>query len=558
MYNKKQDKNAFRKGENSMAWDTLKLSKASRVEAASKLADGKVVKTEDIIPLLETVIHSGDKVVLEGCNQKQAAFLADSLAKVDPVRVNNLNMLIPSVSRDSHLDLFEKGIGGELNFCFAGVQSKRIAKMIEDNKLNVGAIHTYLELYARMFVDLTPNVCLVAAMKADKNGNLFTGAGTEDTPIITEAAAFKSGIVIAQVNEIVETEDLPRIDIIGSWVDYVIKADQPYPMEALFTRDPWKIQDAHILMGMMTIQGIYAKHEVTTLNHGIGYNGAAIELLLPTFGESLGLKGKICTNWVLNPHPTLIPAIESGWVKQVFSFGGELGMERYTSARPDIFFTGPDNILRSNRTIAQIAGLYAIDCFLGGTLQMDYAGNSSTVTKGRLSGFGGAPNMGNNSEGRRHATKAWRDMAAASSIHSGHKIVVQMMKSKGKFGPGFVPVLDAVDIGKKAGMSEAPVMIYGDDVTHVVTEQGIAYLYLAENEYERARMLGAIAQGTPIGNAVNEIEIAAMRRAGKVALPADLGISPDAATKDLLAAQSLDDLVTWSGGLYEIPESFKK
>ena len=49
-----------------------------------------------------------------------------------------------------------------------------------------------------------------------------------------------------------------------------------------------------------------------------------------------------------------------------------------------------------------------------------------------------------------------------------------------------------------------------------------------------------------------------MRRAGKVALPADLGISPDAATKDLLAAQSLDDLVTWSGGLYEIPESFKK
>src|SRR3546814_8199128 len=42
-------------------------------------------------------------------------------------------------------------------------------------------------------------------------------------------------------------------------------------------------------------------------------NTAAIELILPTYGESLGLKGKICRNWTLNPHPTLIPAIETGW-----------------------------------------------------------------------------------------------------------------------------------------------------------------------------------------------------------------------------------------------------
>ena len=70
-------------------------------------------------------------------------------------------------------------------------------------------------------------------------------------------------------------------------------------------------------------------------------------------------------------------------------------MERYTAARPDIFFTGKDGMLRSNRAAAQVAGLYGIDLFLGGTLQMDYEGNSSTVTGGRLSGFGGAPNMGN-------------------------------------------------------------------------------------------------------------------------------------------------------------------
>ena len=70
-------------------------------------------------------------------------------------------------------------------------------------------------------------------------------------------------------------------------------------------------------------------------------------------------------------------------------------MADYTRARPDVFFTGHDGSLRSNRVLAQLAGQYAIDLFIGSTLQMDVEGNSSTVTAGRLSGFGGAPNMGN-------------------------------------------------------------------------------------------------------------------------------------------------------------------
>jgi malonate decarboxylase alpha subunit len=35
--------------------------------------------------------------------------------------------------------------------------------------------------------------------------------------------------------------------------------------------------------------------------------------------------------------------------------------------------------------------------------------------------------------------------------------------------------LDAVEVGKKAGMPITPIMIYGEDVSHVVTEVGIAY-----------------------------------------------------------------------------------
>lgn len=542
-----------------MKWNLQSESRRRRLLDAQQFTENKIIRAQDIVPFLQTVIHSGDDVVLEGCNQKQAAFLAHALTQMDPETVRDLHMIIPSVSRDDHLQLFERGIARKLDFAFAGVQSKQLAQMLAQGKLEIGAIHTYLELYGRLYVDLTPQVCLVAAIQADEDGNLYTGFSTEDTPAIVEATAFKSGIVIAQVNEIVKRGTLPRIDIPSDWVDFIVKADEPYPMEPLFTRDPAKIQDVHVLMGMLTIRGVYAKHHVRSLNHGIGYNGAAIELLLPTYGESLGLKGQICTHWVLNPHPTLIPAIENGWVRQVYAFGGETGMDRYTAARPDVFFTGADGALRTNRAMAQVAGLYGIDLFQGGTLQMDYTGNSSTVTNGRLSGFGGAPNMGNAAGGRRHTTKAWLDMApGGGSMIAGRKLVVQMIKSSSKFGPGFVPELDAVTIGRRAGMDATPVMVYGEDVTHVVTEQGVAYLYLAKNAAEKQRLLACIAQGTPLGDTISKAECDALRAAGLAAYPQDLEIDPQEATRDMLAAKSLDELVEWSGGLYDIPQSLRR
>jgi malonate decarboxylase alpha subunit len=275
---------------------------------------------------------------------------------------------------------------------------------LDDGKLRIGAIHTYLELYARFFVDLVPTVALVAAESADAEGNLYTGPNTEDTPTIIEATAFRDGIVVVQVNELVE--ELPRVDVPGSWVDFVVVADRPYEVEPLFTRDPRQISDVQVLIAMLAIRGVYERHGVTSLNHGIGFGTAAIELLLPTYAESLGLRGKICRNWVLNPHPTLIPAIESGWVETVTAFGGEVGMEDYVAARPDVFMTGQDGSARSNRMAAQTAGLYAVDLFIGSTLQMDADANSSTVTEGRLAGFGGAPNLGSDARGRRHPSQA--------------------------------------------------------------------------------------------------------------------------------------------------------
>lgn len=538
-------------------WKTRLKEKENRIESVKDITDGMFIPTDRIIETLEKLIKPEDRVVLEGNNQKQASFLSEALAETNPKVLHDLHMILSSISRPEHLDIFEKGIASKVDFAYAGPQSLRMAQMVEDKQLKMGEIHTYIELYGRLFIDLIPSAALVAADKADRYGNLYTGANTEETPTIVESAAFRDGIVIVQVNELVD--ELPRVDIPGSWIDFIVVADEPYELEPLFTRDPKHISELQILQAMMIIKGIYAEHGVMSLNHGIGFNTAAVELLLPTYGESLGLKGKICKHWALNPHPTLIPAIESGWVESIHCFGGEVGMEDYVASRRDVFFTGRDGSLRSNRTLSQMAGQYAVDLFVGSSLQIDSNGNSSTVTSGRLAGYGGAPNMGHDPGGRRHSTPAWLDMKTSNDpLARGKKLVVQVAETfQDGNKPVFIESLDAIDVKEAAGLATAPVMIYGEDVTHIVTEEGIAYLYKADSMAQRREMIAAIGGVTSIGLKHDPKKTKELREKGLVALPEDLDIRRTDAKRSLLAAKNVEELVEWSDGLYDPPAKFR-
>jgi malonate decarboxylase alpha subunit len=552
-------------GASDRIWNSRQTNRAARLararSALGSALSGKLLPAEQITDLLHQVLEPGDRVCLEGNNQKQADFLAKALTRLDPTRVNRLHMLLSVLALPEHLDIFERGIASRLDFSFSGPQAGRLAQLVASGKLDIGAIHTYLELFGRYFVDLTPKVALIAAEAADRHGNLYTGPNTEDTPAIVEATAFRSGIVIAQVNEIVDV--LPRVDIPSDWVDFVVEAPRPYYIEPLFTRDPAQISEIQILMAMMAIKGIYAEYQVDRLNHGIGFDTAAIELILPTYAASLGLKGKIARHWALNPHPALIPAIEAGFVESIHSFGSELGMEEYIRARSDIFFVGPDGSMRSNRALCQAAGHYACDMFIGSTLQIDLQGNSSTATLGRISGFGGAPNMGSDARGRRHVSPAWlkagrqaRD--GKNMMPRGQKLVVQMVETfREHMQPAFVEKLDAWQLAEQAGMEIPPVMIYGEDVTHILTEEGIANLLLCRTDEEREQAIRGVAGYTPVGMARDRRMVENLRDRGIVVRAEDLGIDKRLATRDLLAAKNMKELVRASGGLYDPPRRFR-
>ncbi|GAB2182095.1 malonate decarboxylase subunit alpha [Denitratisoma sp. agr-D3] len=547
---------------NPQDWDHLARNRAERLSRVSALAlaRGRRVAAEDITALLETLIEPGDRVCIEGNNQKQADFLARALVQTDPQKVRELHLVQSVLALPEHVDLIERGQVSRIDFSFSGPQAGRLARMVESKRITIGAIHTYLELFSRYFVDLTPRIALVAAQAADREGNLYTGPNTEDTPAIVEATAFKGGIVIAQVNEVMDK--LPRVDIPADWVNFYVEAPTPHYVEPLFTRDPAQITETQVLMAMIAIKGLYAEYGITRLNHGIGFDTAAIELLLPTYGEELGLKGKICTHWALNPHPTLIPAIEAGWVQSVHCFGSEVGMERYVSARPDVFFIGADGNLRSNRAFSQAAGHYACDLFIGSTLQIDLQGNSSTATKGRIAGFGGAPNMGSDPRGRRHASPTWLKAGQEARRHGGmprgQKLVVQTVETfREHMAPAFVERLDAWDLAESVGMDLPPVMIYGEDLTHIITEEGIANLLLCDSAEEREQAIRGVAGYTPVGLARDKRMVENLRDRGVIRRPEDLGIDKRRATRDLLAARNIKELVQASGYLYDPPQRFR-
>lgn len=74
---------------------------------------------------------------------------------------------------------------------------------------------------------------------------------------------------------------------------------------------------------------------------------------------------------------------------------------------------------------------------------------------------------------------------------------------------------------------------------------------------EREHAIRGVAGYTPVGMMRDKTKVDALRQRGVIMRPEDLGIKFSDASRDLLAAKSIRDLVDCSQGLYEPPVKFR-
>src|SRR5258706_2537041 len=107
--------------------------------------------------------------------------------------------------------------------------------------------------------------------------------------------------------------------------------------------------------------------------------------------------------------------------------------------------------------------------------------------------------------------------------------------------PSLVEGGDAFDLAASAGFALPPVMIYGDDVTHVVTECGVANLLRCPSPQEREAALRAVAGDTEFGRRQPSATSDSPRRRGIVMFPSQPGIDLHTASPDWLASRTIHD-----------------
>lgn len=52
-------------------WDIKRTLKQQRIKSVHSITEGKVIPTENIVEVMEKIIQSGDRVILEGNNQNR-------------------------------------------------------------------------------------------------------------------------------------------------------------------------------------------------------------------------------------------------------------------------------------------------------------------------------------------------------------------------------------------------------------------------------------------------------------------------------------------------------
>ena len=93
-------------------WNRRRTEKQRRLAEANM--PGKVIPTDQLVSVLENLLAPGDRVVLEGNKPETGRFPLAHAGGGLIRKIHDLHMIMPSVGRSEHLDLFEKGIARKL------------------------------------------------------------------------------------------------------------------------------------------------------------------------------------------------------------------------------------------------------------------------------------------------------------------------------------------------------------------------------------------------------------------------------------------------------------
>ena len=433
--------------------------------------------------------------------RSRRTFSRRALAKVDPARVHDLHMVqsvIGAARTSGSVRARYRKPPGFLLCRTAKPQARRTGR--SEDALRIGAIHTYLELYARMLVDLTPQVALVVADKADRDGNLYTGPNTEDTPTIVEAAAFRGGIVVAQVNEIVDR--LPRVDIPGGLGRF--RGAEPKALSDRSAVHARSCQDQKReradgddgdRRGIRTLPGA-ASQSRHRLCHG-GNRTDPADLRRAARTERQG-RPAFRAQPASDPDPRdrsrlrrqrlLLRLRTRHGALRLEPRGRVSGRRRRQSAlEPRAAPRSPANMPATSSSAARCRSMRRATARRPPRTGSLVSAARRTWARTRVAGATTAP------PGCAPARKRARPCAAASSW-------CRWCRQRQPNGaPSFVERLDAFDLAASAGFALPPVMIYGDDVSHVITERGVANLLRCRSPQEREAALRAVAGDTDFG-----------------------------------------------------------
>ena len=243
-------------------WNSQARNREARLARAAHLARGKQVQAGDAGALLEAVLEPGDRVCLEGNNQKQADFLASRTGCRRPrPGPRPAHGAVGAGAARTSRRVRARHRGASSTSPSPARKAARLARLV-GRRPDRDRRHPHLSGAVRPLL-----------RRSDAAASPGRGAGRRrrtatSTPAPTprtrrpSSRRPPSSAASSSPRSTSWCDTVPRVDIPGDWVDFVVQSPRPHYIEPLFTRDPAQITEIQVLMAMMAIKGIYAEYGV--------------------------------------------------------------------------------------------------------------------------------------------------------------------------------------------------------------------------------------------------------------------------------------------------------